>query len=185
MATLDIPRTRKAASAVRKNLDSLANNLAALREAAGKDLGAMIDPQIETQLERVQPVLDRMEHLFDAVSGGTTATGKPRGRPPKKKSKGGRGRKADLTKAKIQDAMSRADGIKTKAADLLGVTAVTLRKYEVALGLAEPAKKAPAKKKAAAKKKTTGKKKAAAKKAPAKKKTAKKAPKKKAAAKKK
>ena len=54
---------------------------------------------------------------------------------PKKKRPGGRGRKANLTADAIQAALKQTGGVKSRAADVLGVSQPTLYNYLKALGL--------------------------------------------------
>ena len=133
----DFKRTLKTLNQVERDLKRLVKNARKLAEGLGQDLGGVFDVAVQRRLEEAERLLAPLANILRLGSTGSGAAsprpapkrraGRPA--PAARKSRGGRGRKLNLTAEQIQDALKRASGIKTKAAELLGVSMPTFNKY--------------------------------------------------------
>ncbi len=132
------------ASAVRADLSRLESSLKALLTTVGGSIGSAVNSRVAAPLETLA---GHLEPLLNLLGAGGTPTPAPLrrgpGRPrkdasaapvaaptaPKKKRRGGRGRKANLTAEAIQAALKQSNGNKSAAARALGVSQPTFYKY--------------------------------------------------------
>ncbi len=132
-------RTLVTLNQVERDLERLVKNARKLAQGLGRDLGGLFDVAVQRRLEeadRLLAALARILRLGPASSEARATRPKPkRGtvqRPRTKasvQSRGGRGRKLELSAKQIQDALARTSGIDTEAAELVGVSIPTFNKY--------------------------------------------------------
>lgn len=133
----DFKHTLRTLDHVERDLKRLVKNARKLAEGLGQDLGGVFDVAVQRRLEEVERLLAPLAHILrlgpsatpsrssaTRTKRGTRTTVRARGR-----SRGGRGRKLNLTAEQIQDALKRASGVKTRAAEILGVSMPTFNKY--------------------------------------------------------
>lgn len=148
---------KRVVSLVREDLDRLHQHVAELIGIVGGSIGSAISARIDEPLASVKnhlmPVLD----LLAGVEGGVAHAGRRGpGRPrkdagisdpaPKKRrrGRGGRRSKLNLSAEQIRDALNQAGGVKAQAARVLGISMPSFLKYAAATGATTPA--APPKK---------------------------------------
>ncbi len=134
----DFKRTLVTLNQVERDLKRLVKNARKLAQGLGQDLGGVFDVAVQRRLEEAERLLAPLASILRL---GPAASQTHRPRPKSKRgtpnrssratgrSRGGRGRKLNLSTEQIQDALARASGIKAKAAELLGVSIPTFNKY--------------------------------------------------------
>ncbi len=134
----DFKQTLRTLNQVERDLKRLVKNARKLARGLGQDLGGVFDVAVQRRLEEAERLLAPLASILRlGSSGGSSAASEPSsvrrgpGRPPKArgKSRGGRGRKLNLSSDQIQQALKKASGIKTRAAELLTVSMPTFNKY--------------------------------------------------------
>lgn len=122
-----------------QDLGRLVKSAQKLAGGLGKDLGGVFDVVIQRRLEEANrlfaplaSILRLGGHSGESAGGAPSRpskAAKPAARKRGKKGRGGRGRKLNLSADSIKSAMAQANGVKTKAAEILGVSIPTFNKY--------------------------------------------------------
>ncbi len=150
MSTTDLA---KQAEAVRTDLVRRESDLRELLTSVGGSIGHAISARVAEPLKTVSSHIEPLLALLGAHTQAPAAPKRGPGRPKKeaaaapeapstrKARRGGRGRKANLTAEKIQEALDQTGGNRAAAGKLLKVSAPTFYKYLTAFGIGEVKKK--------------------------------------------
>ncbi len=116
---------------------------------------ADVQRRIEDSTAALAPMVDFLSALGGSAGRRSSATGKGGRRVARAKSaravqsrrRGGRGVRVELSAEQLQAALAQAKGVKSRAAEILGVSAPTFYKKLAAAGLAESPKRGRGRKK--------------------------------------
>lgn len=133
----DFKQSLRTLNQVERDLKRLVKNARKLAAGLGHDLGGVFDVAVQRRLEEAERLLAPLAQVLrlgppttpsrpasSSAKGGRRKTSRGQS-----KSRGGRGRKLNLTAEQLQEALKKASGVKTKAAKILGVSMPTFNKY--------------------------------------------------------